>query len=605
MTASLDAVANKFFDYIICGGGTSGLTLAARLSEDPAVSVLVLEAGGENTDDPDILRPALWGSHFTNQAHSWTYQTVSVGDAVYPWFRHEGKGLGGSSGINFMCWTKPHASEIDDLEKLGNPGWNWNNYEKYLSRTEGFIVPSADVQKRNNMCFETWKMSKDGPLKVTYPGTIDEAELKIQQTLINAGLSIAPHPLSGDPTGVFFAPNTYDPITHTRSYATTAFYLPNRHRENLTVLVSASVNRVRTEMLPNGVITAVGVEFEYDGKEYVANSKKEVLLTAGAPKSPHILELSGIGRKEILNKIGVPVKVDLPGVGENAQEHVFIGVSFELRDDVEFDTVDLLRDPAAAAEHIELHASGSGIHTKGIIGFSFTPLSMLSEKSEEIYQSAKRKVEQNAGKYPPGLMEQYEIQLDRLRGRAPGCELISFPGYLSGPNPPVPGKRYLSVLVAMNHCFSRGTIHSSSSDPLKDPEFDPRYLEEEVDLDVWVEMVKFTRNLANIEPLKNMIALESNPGPEVQDEAQLRDWIKKYFCTTWHTAGSCSMLPKASGGVVDPELKVYGTNNIRVVDLSVVPLLFGAHPQATVYAIAEQAADIIKGNFVPMSGVVA
>jgi len=157
----------------------------------------------------------------------------------------------------------------------------------------------------------------------------------------------------------------------------------------------------------------------------------------------------------------------------------------------------------------------------------------------------------------------------------------------------------------MNHCFSRGTIHSTSADPRKEPTFDPRYMHEGVDLDVLTEMVKFARDLSQIAPLKDMIVGEVNPGPEVKDEDQLRDWIKKCFGTTWHTAGSCSMLPRASGGVVDPELKVYGTNNVRVVDLSVVPLQFAAHPQATVYAIAEQAADIIKGNFIQPTVAVA
>ncbi|KAI0921212.1 hypothetical protein AcW2_006258 [Taiwanofungus camphoratus] len=589
MSATLDAVAYHFFDYIICGGGTAGLTLAARLTEDPGVSVLVLEAGQANIDDPAILRPASYGTHFGNESHSWTYQTTKqkyCDDAQQLWFR--GKGLGGSSGINFMCYTKPHAEDINDFERLGNPGWNWNNYEKYLERTEGFVPPKDDVQKKLNLKFDTWRIGREGPLALAYPAKIDKAELQVQQTLINAGLPVAPNPLSGDPTGVYFAPNTYDPIKHTRTYATTAFYLPNKDRPNLTVLVSALVNRVLTETTGNGKLSAVGVEFEYDSKTYTVNARKEVVLSTGALKSPQILELSGIGDKEVLEKIEVPLKIELPGVGRNAQEHVFIGVSFELHDDVEFDTLDLLRDPAVAAKHVELHASGSGIYTIGIIGFAFVPLQMLSSKADSIFQAAKERITKNTAAYPPGLLDQYKIQIDRWQKGVPGCEIISFPGFLSAPNAPAEGRRYLTMLVAMNHCLSRGTIHCASADPRKDPEFDPRYLEQETDLEVWVEMVKFVRNLANIEPLKDMVVKELNPGSEVEDDAQLHAWIKKNFSTTWHTAGSCSMLPKTSGGVVDPELKVYGTNNLRVVDLSVVPLQFGAHTQATVYSMAEQ-----------------
>ncbi|CCM01756.1 uncharacterized protein FIBRA_03822 [Fibroporia radiculosa] len=604
MLVSLDQVADKFFDYVVCGGGTAGLTLAVRLSEDPNVSVLVLEAGGTHFDDPSILRPASWGSHFSNSTQSWNFQTVSQkssGDKPFPWFR--GKGLGGSSCINFMCWLKPPAAEIDDLERLGNPGWNWTDYQKHLDKTEGFITPSVDVQERNRLCFDTWRIGTNGPLKISYPAPNDLFELNfsvrfIIKTLINAGLPVSRQPLSGDPTGVFLAPNTYDPTTHTRSYVTTAHYLPHKERENLSVLVDTSASRILTDTTGNGNTTAIGVQFEYENETYTVNVRKETIISAGSIQSPHILELSGIGRKEVLERIGVPIKVDLPGVGENVQEHMFAGVCFELRDDIEFDTVDLLRDPEIFAKQLELHATGRGIFTKGVVGFGFAPLQMFSDKAEDIHTKIEEKIAMSKNKFPPGLMEQYKVQLDRLHRGAPGCEFITIPGHLSSPHQPVAGKRYITILAAMNHCFSRGTIHSASADPQKDPEMDPRYFEQEVDMDIFCEVVKFARKLAQTSPLKDMIVREINPGPEVQGDVQICDWIRNNFSTTWHTASSCSMLPRESGGVVDPELKVYGTNNIRVVDLSIVPLHFAAHPQATVYAIAEKAATIIKTNYV-------
>ncbi|CCM01757.1 uncharacterized protein FIBRA_03823 [Fibroporia radiculosa] len=589
MLVSLEQVANKFFDYVICGGGTAGLTLAVRLSEDTDKSVLVLEAGGSHIDDMSILRPASWGTHFGNDTQCWAYKTLDQ--------YNRGKGLGGSSGINFMCWTKPPADEIDDIERLGNPGWNWANQEKYLSRTEGFIPPSVDVQKQNNMHLDTWRIGKTGPLKVAYPGTIPEGERKVQQTLLNAGLPVANCPLNGDPTGVFFSPCTYDPNTHTRSYATTAHYLPCRERDNLFILIGASANRVLTETTDNGKETVIAVEFEYSDQTCAVNVRKEAILSAGSLQSPHLLELSGIGQKGVLAKIGVPQKVDLPGVGENVQEHYHVGVAYELRDDVDFDTVDQLRDPSVLAKHLQLHASGTGLFTMGIIGFAFVPLYMISDKADAIYKTIEEKITTNKDMYPPGLYEQYKVQLERLRKGAPGCEFITFPGYMSATKPPVEGKRYVSIISAMNHCFSRGVIHSASVDPRKDPEMDPRYFEESVDLDIFCEMAKFARGLAQVSPLKDMIAHELNPGSEIQNEAQIRDWVKNSFMSTWHTASSCSMLPRENGGVVDPSLKVYGTNNLRVVDLSVLPLHFASHPQSTVYAIAEQAADIIKGKF--------
>ncbi|CDO78283.1 GMC oxidoreductase [Trametes cinnabarina] len=543
MSATIDDVKDKSFDYIICGGGTAGLTLGARLSEDPNTTVLVLEAGAANIGDMAILRPASYGSHFGKSEYSWNHETTkqkSTGDVSHFWQR--GKGLGGSSSINFLCWIKPPAKEIDDFERLGNPGWNWKNYEKYIHRTERFTPPSEEVQKTLTMNFDNWSLGTDGPLKIAYPFSIDEGELKVQQTLINAGLSLARRPMNGETAGTYFAPCTYDLTTHTRAYAVTAFYLPNKDRPNFKVLVLAHVNRIvpSTNNDENSEFVAESVEFEHYGHVYTAHAKKEVIVSAGALKTPQILELSGIGNPMVLRKLGIPTKVDLPGVGSNVQEHTLVAVSFELKDDVKFETLDILADPETLRKHLDLH--GSGLFTTGIIGFSFATLSQISPKADAIIKAAEDKVMKNANDYPPGLLEQYKILLDRLRNDA-GCEFISFPGMCSRPNPPKKGKRYISFYVALNYTFSRGTIHAVSKDPAVNPEMDPHYFEEEVaDMLVWIEMVKFARNLRNISPLKEMTTEELNPGPDVQTDEEIA---------------------------------------------------------ATVYAIAEQAADIIRGKYQP------
>ncbi|OCH94550.1 alcohol oxidase [Obba rivulosa] len=598
MLVGLTDVANQSFDYIICGGGTAGLTLAARLTEDPHISVLVLEAGQANLDDAVILRTGSYGVHFGNSMYCWPFQTVKqkgLLDLESSWLR--GKGLGGSSGINFLIWTKPPANEINDWEELGNPGWNWQNFQRYVSRVEGFVPPPAETQRKFGIKLDHWTLGREGPLKISYPGLINAGERTVQETLSNLGIEPAPLPMDGNPNGYFFAPNTIDPRTHTRSYATTAFYVPNKNRPNLTVLVSAIVSRIVTEHLSGGKLTATGVEFYHDEKPYVVHAKKEVIVTAGALKSPQILELSGIGNRDILEKIGIVPKVDLPGVGKNAQEHIICTMNFELRDDVDFETLDPMRDPEEAKKNIELLAQGQGLLTLGMTGIAFIPLRKVTARADEIIAQAKEKILRNADKYPPGLLEQYKIQLERLDNDAPLCEIISLPGALPSPNPPEPGKKYITLFAALNEVFSRGTIHSTSGDPMKEPEFDPHYFEEEVDEEIYFELVKFVRKVAQTAPLKDMIVAERNPGPECKTDEDLLKWAKTFLSTTWHTASSCSMLPKAKGGVVDHELKVYGTENIRVVDLSIAPLHFDAHTQATTYAIAEQAAAIITGKF--------
>ncbi|KAI9000791.1 alcohol oxidase [Trametes punicea] len=588
MTATIDDVKGKSYDYILCGGGTAGLVLAARLTENPDVSVLVLEAGDANIGHMERLLPASYMGQLGKPQYTWSHRTTNQKNSdghAYMWYR--GKGLGGSSGANFYCWVKPPASEMDDLERLGNPGWNWKNYEKYVRRTEGFVPPSEKMQKALKMNLDGWDMEIDGPLTLSFPATIDEGERKIQETFIHAGIPPAARPMNGDPVGTFFAPLTYDPKTHTRTYSATAFYLPNKDRPNLTVLVSAHVTRVLPSSDSDFEFKAHSVEFQHDGQLYTVHANREIILSAGALKTPQILELSGIGDPAILREIGIPTKVELPTVGTNVQEHMTVPVSFEIRDDVAFETLDILADPEELQRQLALHANGTGAFTTGITGLTFAKLAQVSPRAEEIIKAAEDKIMRNAHKYPPGLLKQHKILLDRLRHGA-GCEYAAVAGMVSQPNPPVKGKRYISFWVAVNYNFSRGTIHAVSNDPAEDPAFDPHYLEEEVDLQVWIEMMKFIRNLPSYPPLKDMITKELNPGPEVQTDEQIAAYIKKYLWTTHHTAGSCSMLPRADGGVVDPELKVYGTKNLRVVDLSILPLQLAVHPQSVVYGMAEQ-----------------
>ncbi|EGO01347.1 hypothetical protein SERLA73DRAFT_159774 [Serpula lacrymans var. lacrymans S7.3] len=602
LVTAQDAIA-KTYDFVIIGGGTAGLCLAARLTEDPNVTVLLLEAGVENLDDPMITLSAQYGSHFGQKAYDWGFQTTpqkSCDGAQFFWPR--GKLLGGSSAINFLVWSKPPASHIDDWEKLGNPGWNWASYDKCMQKVENFLLPSPEVESMLGLDSKQWFANASAPLKTGYPATTTSVEIAAYKTLLNMGIQRAADPMNGDPNGVFFTPNSIDTVTHTRTYATTAYYLPNIHRPNFSVLVAAHVTQILTSQdAPGSKVTATGVEFIHGDQKYTINANKEVVLCAGAISSPHILELSGIGRKSVLDSIQVPLKVDLPGVGENVQEHMFAGVTYELASSFQEFTLDFIRDPEVAKQHAVLHAAGQGVYTMGVTGMAYTPLKAITEHCQTIYEAAKAKVIENISSYPPGLYEQYEMQLERLINGTPICELIIFPGFLSFPNPPTPGKNYITICPALNNNFSRGTIHSVSSSPFDKPALDPHYFEQDVDLQVMVEILKFIRKMPEHAPFKDVLAsplTEVNPGPSVVTDDDIRDHLKKCLSTTFHTAGSLSMLPKDKGGVVDHNLKVYDTTNIRVVDLSIVPVLFTAHPQGkpTVYMIAEKGAEIIQGQ---------
>ncbi|TFY79937.1 hypothetical protein EWM64_g4073 [Hericium alpestre] len=322
--------------------------------------------------------------------------------------------------------------------------------------------------------------------------------------------------------------------------------------------------------------------------------QKASFLQMRSLRSPQILELSGIGLKSVLEPLGIPVQLELP-IGENVQDHIFIGTCWELRDGIDDPTLDIVRDPQQLKQHLLLHGEGKDLFSTGLSGIAYGSLYDYSDRAEEIYKAAKETLLKNADGYPPGLLEQYKIQIERMERKAPGLEMVVIPGFLSAPNTPESAKKYYTILLINNQCQSRGSVHITSTDPKVYPALDPHCLEQEADLHCIVEGTKFVRQLRNVEPFKDPIVKETNPGPEVQTDEQIAEWLKKYMSTTFHTACSLPMLPRDKGGVVDPKLKVYGTENIRVVDLLIIPLHFSSHPQTFVYAIGEKAADIIKG----------
>lgn len=602
MVAQLSEIANKSFDYVILGGGTAGLTVAGRLVQNTDKSVLVLEAGEANLDDPKILLGgATWGANFGNPKYDWAFKTTPQkysNDRELIWNR--GKGLGGSSAINFCVWIKPPAADIDAWEELGNPGWNWKAYQKYTMRTEEFTAATEEQLKEYAFTHNIEYRGTSGPLKTTVPLTSLPANKIFLEALQKQGLRLLHDPYGGDVTGCYEASANLDRKTQwMRSYAATAYYLPLKNKPNYTVLTEATVARVLfSEGKPGEDLVATGVEFIHGGKLHKVHAKQEVVITAGALKSPQILELSGIGRRDVLDKIGVPIKVELPGVGENVQDHTFIGLSYELDSKIAHKTADVLRDPEVAKEHARLHVAGDeSLYRLGITAFSYFPLQLGSPNATDAivnevtkYINDKKKSE----KLPPGLAEQYDIQLRILKDKTlPEMELIAVPTYMTFKSAPESGKAYVTVLAVLQHPFSRGVVHAKSKDPLEHPEIDPHLFECSQDLDIFAENFKFARLVANTEPFKSGFVREMDPGPEVQTDEQIKEYLKNFSSTCYHACGSASMLPREKNGVVDSELRVYGTKNLRVADLSIAPLEVAAHTQATVYGIAEQMADIL------------
>ncbi|KAJ6485599.1 alcohol oxidase [Mycena sanguinolenta] len=584
MILSAKQVSAKAFDYIVIGkyhqiaysstltrntgGGTSGLVVATRLSEDPSVSVLVIEAGPANLDDPEILNPAQFATRFGKPQYDWAFQTVPqelVENRSLAFSR--GKCLGGSSALNFFLYHRPAKSDIDAFEELGNPGWNWELLERYYKKSQHFIENSEVLATDLGHHGDT------GPIAVAYPSVISGFELASRTALKNLGIDFIADPFSGDTKGAWFPPLSIDPIKGVRSYAANEYYQRNATRENLNVVVCAQVTKIVTEQDQNGIVTAVEVVFICEEESHTVKVDKEVILSAGTIMSPQILELSGIGNQTILEGFNIETLVHLPGVGENVQEHCNARVHAEVRPEI-LSTL--------------YQTSATRMFGMPPTCIAFVPLSTISSGHETLQTSLANSINNDISseRVSPALAKQYAIQLKNQRNREPSCEFMVWPLFRPIPNTPMPGKQPLSVAAFLNHPLSRGSIVCSLHDLLQ-----------------LVEQIKFCRKILEQEPLQKFITgSELKPGPQIQTDSEIADYVKSDLSTTWHTVGSCSMLPLADGGVVDRTLKVwplsftltfaqqqqvYNTTNIRIVDLSILPLHIGAHTQATAYALGE------------------
>ncbi|PWN48648.1 alcohol oxidase [Violaceomyces palustris] len=597
-STGVQAADFKEFDYVIVGGGTAGLAIAARLSEDPAISVGVIEAGLWRPKDPKINYPAFIGQSLMDPDYDWCLETVPQSHSngrKYAWPR--GKVLGGSSALNFLVWQRGYKGEFDDLEKLGNQGWNWDDFSQFSRKSSTLHQPSTQLQKDNFATPDPLAHGTSGPVQTSYSLWYTEAQLPWFKAMKELGLNNAVDGLDGNNSGVWASPATVDAKNHVRSYAASAYYSPNAHRENLKVITGALASKIElgSDRDANGELKATGVSFDVEGQSYTVKARKEVILSAGTIKSPQILELSGIGSSDVLSKLGIDVKVESPGVGENLQEHLYCASSFKLKPG--FTTWDKMRQSDFAKAAMEqYHGEGEdrGIIASAFSGFAYVPLSQYMTKEE--IQGVKDKVNQvDWSKYSKGIQETIKLQLDRLEDEScPFMEYIFAPGFFATASPPKDGAEYFSILSALMQPFSRGTIHAQSTNPKDDPLIDPKYFSVDADLDVLAKGVNYCDKIVSSPSLKEIVVERQDPNPEVyKEEKDFREYVKDQSVSEYHHLGTCSMMPKDKDGVVNERLKVYGVANLRVADASIIPFQISSHIQAAVYAIGEKAAHMI------------
>ncbi|KAF9446588.1 GMC oxidoreductase [Macrolepiota fuliginosa MF-IS2] len=577
------------FDYVIVGGGTAGLVVAARLTEAEDVNVCVLEAGEDVSDRKEVLVPGLapeiWGKE-TNWGFTSVPQKHGGGKVQY---MTRGKGLGGSSMANLMQLNRAPAHEYDALEVIGNRAWNSSEFRKYFVKSQTLAFSQDDI---NSLRLEPNENEfGSGPIFSTlsrHKTAYDTHWLKAFQ---ENGVPYNTNAMGGEAIGTWLGSLSIHPETATRISSATAYYEPNKQRKNLTVITGAYVARIRLSTATGGEPLAEGVEYEKDGQKFSVLARKEVVLAAGTFQTPQILELSGIGRRSLLDQHNIPLVVDLPGVGENYQEdHPAILTVYELKPNHEsFDAL-RINPNRAAEEEAKFNERREGMLTSFPGLYAFLPLEKLGGAQTLRDYAAQKKWD----KIPESILKVQQKWLSDEK--SPQVEFIILPMFWpSVPKPEMdPGKQYISVVAVALHPFSRGTVHINSSDPRKQPEIDPAILDNDFDCDVLVESVRFIHKvITETEAFKDVVEKEVAPGAYGDTRENLVNFLRTGVTTAFHPVGTASMMRREEGGVVDERLRVYGVKRLRVVDASILPIEIGAHTQATVYALAEKVTNLI------------
>ncbi|KAE9406056.1 GMC oxidoreductase [Gymnopus androsaceus JB14] len=574
---TVSSLETIFIDYVIVGGGTAGLVTAARLSENPNVAVLVIEAG-------------YIGRNIARDGFDWTFLSVPqrhANDRVI--LQPRGKGLGGSSILNFLGLFRPSKQEMNALEALGNPGWNWESMLHYMQKSETLLPPTLTHSEAVKYAAKPKKdlHGSEGPLKKSFPTMLTRLHAEFFDAAEYIGIPRNPESSSGINVGAMTFLMSVDSDSK-RSSSVSGYLEPNLSRPNLFVLTEAHVTKIILNSV-DGLHRATGVEFVKHGvTSVVRNIQKDVILAAGSFQTPQILELSGIGNPDVLGRYSIETLIDLPGVGENLQDHV--GVSTIVEVETTDLTVDSLSDPVVEKEHLELYKQKKGLlsssRTSAFIYLTAEDIGLPTVASNnKVAQAPTPALKQ-------GLEKQYRIQEQLLssKNQAHG-EVLYFNGHQSVLySAPEAGKKYMSLFCVLLHPLSRGTVHIMSSDPLAPPAIDPNYFADDIDLDSLVQIVEVALKLYDTPPLSQSVKAHKVPSQEVIDQGKngLREDAKENCRTIFHPVGTAAMLPLEDGGVVDANLLVYGTTNLRV-ELS-------CHIQSIAYAIGEKAADIILGK---------
>nr|WP_220497549.1 choline dehydrogenase [Burkholderia contaminans] len=524
------------FDYLVVGGGSAGSVLASRLTEDPDVTLCLFEAGGTGDGWP-VNVPAALVLMIPSRLNNWAFETVpQKGLQGRRGYQPRGKALGGSSAINAMVYTRGHHADYDDWAALGNEGWGWNDVFPYFKRSE-----------HNERLGNEWH-GRGGPLWVSDLRTDNPFQARWLDAARECGLPVTDDFNGAEQEGVGIYQVTQK--NGERWSAARAYLFPHMQtRGNLTVETGAQVRRIVFDGK-----RAVGVEVTRGGNVETVWAKKEVILSAGAFQSPQLLMLSGVGPKDELARHGIQVVADLPGVGENLQDHPDFVLSYKTN------SLDAL-----------------GVSVRGAI-------KTLGDIRQ--YRNSR------TGTLTTNFAEGGAFLKTRPDLERPDVQMHFVVGPVSDHGRKVRLGHGLSCHVCLLRPKSRGSVKLRSADPLDAPLIDPAFLEHDDDLEVLVEGYKLTRRLMAAPAMARFVTEDLFASRSRSDD-DIRALLRERTDTVYHPVGTCRMGNDALA-VVDSQLRVRGTEGLRVVDASIMPTLVGANTNAPTIMIGEKASDLIR-----------
>ncbi|KAL1635596.1 hypothetical protein SLS56_001649 [Neofusicoccum ribis] len=583
---------NTTYDFIVVGGGTAGLVVANRLSEDPSVTVAVIEAGYSVFNNSNVQNTTSFGLS-TGTEIDWQYKTVPQKYALNATEDYTaGKALGGTSTLNGMTYIRSETVQIDVWEELGNSGWNWDSLFHYYKKSEHFEPPTPS-QVANGADYNPDYHGFEGYLDVGWQSIAPQsgnASAIVRKTWENVGMPYNKDVNGGYMRGHGVWPFTLDAKTSIREDSARAYYYPVQERPNLHVYLNTTALKLVWDDEEkygddDSGLVANGVEISSAGRTMTLKASKEVVVSLGSTRTPCFLEYSGVGNPAILEKFDIPVRIPLPSVGENLQDQTNVALIGALKPN---DTT-FLGYPPYVTYPTAQDLFGTNLSTVEASVRSSIP-SFAAQNVAASNNATTQAIQETL------LTKQADLIFTNA-ATLPIAEILTAPYSTSG----------VAVLPTWALLpFGRGSIHIASASPLavganaSSPAINPNFFMNAFDNAMQAAAMRYARTALTTPPLSDFVGALLSPSldavPADADDATWLAYAKGAYMSNAHPVGTAAMMSKELGGVVDAQLKVYGTSNVRVVDASVLPWQVCGHLTSTIYAVAERASDIIRGK---------